>query len=422
LPTEVNNFNIGRWGDLNPDSYFDGVIDEVRLWSTARSLSQIQSYRTRSIPSPYTGMVGYWPMEEGSGATTGNIQGNALLDGTLSSPDWIGDIDSDGDGAPNMVGGVQFDDYPHDPVRAFNNYWPANYYTLAFEDLWPSIADFDLNDAVIAYRFNNITNASNFLVETYGNFTLKASGGSLQKGFAFQLPNTGILNSDFSVSAPGNQRTKSYITYNANGTEAGQDKIVIIVDDELPYNGNTVSGKHWNEVSFWVRMNMVAPYNKSVDYFDIDTWNPFLIVFKESDGIDRRREVHLAGYTPTKIAFDWVAPQRMYFDSANDGSNYPTGGIDGKLWYKTNLKTTMWGVNFGQYFPYGLDIPKNNFQWAIEADLTHVPAVPPDPDYGTYRFTLKYAYDYFDDWASSNGTTNLDWYDHITNAEFIYTP
>jgi len=421
LPIEVNNFNIGRWGDLTPDSYFDGLIDEVRLWNKARSSSQINSYRTRSVNAPYTDMVGYWPMEEGSGATTDNIQGNASLDGSLSSPDWEGSVDSDGDGAPNMVGGVQWDDYPHDPIRAFNNYWPANYYTLAYEDLWPSIGDFDLNDAVITYRFNNITNSSDKLVETYGNFTLKASGGSLQKGFAFQLPNETILNSEFSVSAPGSQRTEDYISYNTNGTEAGQDSVVIIVDDLLPYNGNTVPGIHWSEVNFWVRLNMVAT-DKTVDYFDVQTWNPFLIVYDIRDTVDRRREVHLAGYYPTSIAFEWVSPEYMYFDSANDGSNYPTGGIDGRLWYKTNPKTTMWGIHFGQYFPYGLDIPKSNFQWAIEADLTHTPATPPNPNNGTYRFTLYYAYDQFDDWASSNGVSNPDWYDHVTNSLFIYTP
>ena len=421
LPTEVNSFNIGRFGDNIPDSYFDGLIDEVRLWTTTRSQSQIISYRTQSVPAPFTNMAGYWKMEEGVGATTDNAQGNAALDGNLSSPDWIGNIDSDGDGAPNMMFGVVYDDYPHDATRAFNNYWPATPYTLAFEDLWPSIGDFDLNDAVITYRFNNVTNASDKLVETYGNFTVRATGGSLQKGFAFQLPSATILQNDFTVSAPGSQRTMSYITYNLNGTEAGQDKVVIIVDDLLPNNQNTISGTHWSEVNLWVRLNMVAT-DKSVDYFDVQTWNPFLIVFDIRTDIDRRREVHLAGYPPTTIAFNWVYPQFRYFDSANDGSNYPTGGIGGNLWYKTNPKTEMWGVNFGQYFPFGLDIPKSNFQWAIEADLTHAPAEPPDPDNGTYRFTLKYAYDYFDDWASSNGANNQDWYDHVTNALFIYSP
>lgn len=421
LPTEVSNFNIGRFGDLSPDSYFDGLIDEVRLWTTARSLSQIYSFRTQSVPAPYTNMAGYWKIEEGTGTSTVNTQGNAALNGTLSSPDWVGDVDSDGDGAPNMVGGAQWDDYPHDATRAFNNYWPATPYTLAFEDLWPSIGDFDLNDAVITYQFNNVTNASDKLVETYGNFTVRATGGSLQKGFAFQLPNAGILQSDFTVSAPGSQRTLSYITYNGNGTEAGQDKVVVIVDDLLPNNQNTISGTHWNEVNLWVRLNMVAT-DKSVGYFDVQTWNPFLIVFDIRTTIDRRREVHLAGYPPTTIAFNWVYPQYKYFDSANDGSNYPSGGVGGNLWYKTNPKTTMWGVTFGQYFPFGLDIPKSNFQWAIEADLTHAPAEPPDPDNGTYRFTLKYAYDYFDDWASSNGANHQDWYNFVTNPEFIYTP
>jgi len=34
---------------------------------------------------------------------------------------------------------------------------------------------------------------------------------------------------------------------------------------------------------------------------------------------------------------------------------------------------------------------------------------------------LTYAYGNFAAWASSNGTTNQDWYTQITNPLFIYT-
>jgi hypothetical protein len=61
--------------------------------------------------------------------------------------------DSDGDGVSD-----QFDDYPDDPLRAFNNFYPSEdgFGTLAFEDLWPGKGDFDFNDMVIDYSINQI--------------------------------------------------------------------------------------------------------------------------------------------------------------------------------------------------------------------------------------------------------------------------
>ena len=67
---------------------------------------------------------------------------------TYTSPD------SDGDGVANT-----FDDYPNDPNKAFNNYYPSkgNYASLAFEDLWPNKGDYDMNDMVVDYNINQIT-------------------------------------------------------------------------------------------------------------------------------------------------------------------------------------------------------------------------------------------------------------------------
>ena len=81
-------------------------------------------------------------------------------------------VDTDGDGVPDDV-----DDFPNDGDRAFVNYYPAaGKGTLAYEDLWPGMGDFDMNDMVLNYRFKTITNSDNKVVEMEAEFTLLAFG------------------------------------------------------------------------------------------------------------------------------------------------------------------------------------------------------------------------------------------------------
>ena len=52
--------------------YFDGVIDEVRLWSSALSASEIQNWMYKSIDAShpnYSNLEAYFPMNEGVGGT-----------------------------------------------------------------------------------------------------------------------------------------------------------------------------------------------------------------------------------------------------------------------------------------------------------------------------------------------------------------
>lgn len=380
LPTEADLFTIGRWGDLNPDSYFDGIIDEVRFWKTARTASQISINRTKSITN-LVDLAGYWPMEEGSGTSTANLKGGSAA---LTSPDWIGDIDTDEDGIANID-----DDYPHDPLRAFNNYWPATAGTLAFEDLWPSMGDYDMNDAVIGYKFNRVTNSLNNLVEGIGTLTLKANGASLDAGFGFSLPDNIVNDGDLKVS--GYQLTEGFIALNSNNSEAGQDDLTVIVDDKFRKFGNTHKDKFTGTQTYYVKLSITGgTYN--MDDFGFQTWNPFIMVNLK---IANRRghEIHLPGYAPTNKV------DVLLFDSANDGSDYPTAG-GGNLWYKTNVKAMAADDSVGQYFPWGLDIP-GNFSYTIEADQTHQPPT-------TYRHTIWWGYRKFKQWAGSNGTEALE--------------
>ena len=91
---------IGRahWGGGN----FDGLIDEVRVWSVARAQEQVEADMGRTLTGSERGLVGYWRFDEGSGGTAYDQTDNDN-DGTLvpplNGPAW------DGAGAALLKGG-----------------------------------------------------------------------------------------------------------------------------------------------------------------------------------------------------------------------------------------------------------------------------------------------------------------------------
>ncbi len=74
---------------------FKGVIDEVRIYNRALSLSEISDlYKAgsavliKSAVSGKSGLVGYWPMNEGTGTQIDDASGNKY-NGTLNGPSWV---------------------------------------------------------------------------------------------------------------------------------------------------------------------------------------------------------------------------------------------------------------------------------------------------------------------------------------------
>jgi PKD repeat protein len=64
LPT-IDNLFIGRCGDIGSYSYFNGIIDEVSIWSRALSLEEIQNHYNSLSSQP----IGQWFFDEGLGST-----------------------------------------------------------------------------------------------------------------------------------------------------------------------------------------------------------------------------------------------------------------------------------------------------------------------------------------------------------------
>ncbi|MEW6467999.1 MAG: FG-GAP-like repeat-containing protein [Bacteroidota bacterium] len=87
----ANSFIIGAdagTGTTPTGNYFNGYLDEVRVWNTARTYSEIRSNMYTSLYGNETGLIAEWKMDEGY-ASTSTVANNSinytLLNGTMNN-------------------------------------------------------------------------------------------------------------------------------------------------------------------------------------------------------------------------------------------------------------------------------------------------------------------------------------------------
>lgn len=269
-------------------------------------------------------------------------------------------VDTDGDGAPNSI-----DEYPNDPSKAFNSYYPSQntFGTHAFEDTWPAQADYDFNDMVIGYNYKMVRNAANRFVEVEARYKVRAFGAQLNNGFAVSFP----FSSSTVNQITGTKRAESFINDNAKGFENGHTNrtVIVVLDAANTFYGgsmkNTVPGRtNLNTDTITVLMTLSTPQSS----IGTAPFDPFLIVNKE-----RGKEIHLVNNAPTELATN------NYFGTNLDRS-VPASGV----YYRT----------------------ANNLPWAIDLPTT-------------FRYPVEYAdilkaHLQFANWATSNGGSFTDWY------------
>ncbi|HRO42731.1 MAG TPA: LruC domain-containing protein [Flavipsychrobacter sp.] len=273
--------------------------------------------------------------------------------------------DTDNDGVADNI-----DEYPNDPNKANNNYYPSStgMATVAFEDQWPIKGDYDLNDLVMSYRYKIVTNASGKVVQVNGTLELNATGGSFPNGFGIEFP----------VS-------RSSVSGLTSGTlEAGQSKAVVIL-----FTNMRTQASNWNTdpaqapsapetYSFTFNINN----GPTLSNFGLSGYNPF--IWNSDKG--RGNEIHLLGQKPTDLA------NTSLFGTGDDNSS-----TQNERYYVT--KTGL---------PYAIEVPVSPFYYPIEkADITQ-------------------AYLKFADWAQSGGMSYVDWFSNTAsgyrNTSNIFNP
>jgi LruC domain-containing protein len=261
--------------------------------------------------------------------------------------------DTDGDGVID-----EQDAYPKDKSKAFNNY-SVNFQnggsTIAFEDSWPSVGDYDLNDVVLIYKHLVVTNANNIAVRIEGEWKLLASGGTNRNGAGIQFPLT-------------NQSISDYKSSNGLSPEAGQDSLVIILFNNVrdqQATWNTIMSESISPVrTYTFSFNLTN--GPALEVLGVSAFNPF--IFNGSSNTIRGYETHLFGKKPTKLVDQSIFGTND--DNSLQGATYST---------KTRL-------------PWGIEIPVATFQYPLE------------------QTSILESYLKFSNWASSGGTLDLDWY------------
>jgi len=277
--------------------------------------------------------------------------------------------DSDGDGVKDS-----FDEFPNDSTAASSR-WPLGkgvWGTLAYEDLWPSRGDYDLNDIVLRYQPQEILHANGLVSRLSISYRLDARGGVYQSGFALSLP--GVLGSDIKTATltVGDSAPKA-VTSLFSATQIAAFQVIDNATTYMPAGTGTGScAVYYNtgggcpqkaSTTFKLEVSFKTPLSS----FPSAPYNPF--IFRVGNA---GLEVHLPGQQPSPRA------TASYFGTKDDntvlsGSTYSHTYMDAK------------GL------PWALNIPK---EWSYPAENMEVAS----------------AYASIIGWAQSGGKTNTTWY------------
>ena len=264
-------------------------------------------------------------------------------------------VDADGDGVNDV-----YDEYPNDAQRAFNVYYPSSntMASVAFEDLWPSKGDYDLNDVVVDFQYHAVTNGNNQMKDLNAKYKLRAAGGVFKNAFSVALP-----------------FTSSNVTVNSGSTiiglEAASTAAILNVfsnSKALIATYNTLPNTSYVETdTLFARITLTTAATANVG-----TFNPF--IFIDEPGKGRGYEVHLPGQLPTSLVNTSVLGTNA------DATNAASG-----VYYKTST-----GLPFAIATPEKFDYPFEKVQ-------------------------IISAHKKFAEWVQSGGTTSSDWYKNLPN-------
>jgi LruC domain-containing protein len=291
----------------------------------------------------------------------------------VSSTSNVGPTGAEADG--------EVEDHPVElfELRVTASHFPSatGFVTLAYEDLWPGVGDYDMNDLVMYYR-TTINSASldnnpeeQFLYSISISGQVSAVGAALHSGFGIEingLPRSSVDQLSMSLVINGVQGSGTFLEQSADYENA----VFIIFDDVWDHVSAPVGCKFFrteyqcggsvlqSEFTLTVRVSGDIP----AQVIDDPILNPF--IFRSNA---RGREVHLKNKPPTNKA------DMSTFGAMDDRSN---PGAD--TYYQTS----------------------SGLPWAlvVSAEWVH-PGEARD---------LVQTYPKFEGYVTSGGTSNTDWY------------
>ena len=206
---------VGKSGSI----FFNGGIDEVRVWNNARTAAEIQANLGLMTPSPTTGLLADWSFSEGSGTTAADSSGNSNTLTLLGGVAW----------APTVIAGAS--QMPQGPLT------PETTQALQLDgsSAYASASGINLNSTSFTIEFwakQNDTNRLEYII----NQGDPPSSGGLQIGFDASN-NFFVSFGGSTLSTPTNDNNwhQWAVTFDAT---TGQR---VIYQDGVPVAGDTAS-------------------------------------------------------------------------------------------------------------------------------------------------------------------------------------
>ena len=253
-----------------------------------------------------------------------------------------------------------------------------------FEDGWPWIGDYDMNDVVVVVSVDRRSDKETGKVDLIRiNWELKAAGAAHLNAFAVQLDK---VRASEVAGVETTNTTFGRGAFAGPGPESGSELAVIPLfntSQEILGEGtyiNTTKGvavptvKHTTTVTFAQPVDPAAVRESAL--------NAFIVVNQKSSGtFTREKEIHMPGRMPTQFAV-----------------------VSGNTFLESDPY---------RYFVTKGDGVKNNYMmWAL--------CIPGEFRYPLERSDIRDVYTYFNAWAASGGREHVDWYQDDADEALLY--
>ena len=292
----------------------------------------------------------------------------------------------------------------------------TNHRTYAFEDIWPTGGDYDMNDVVIDHhhrmtikRDGNGRTDDDWITSIEDDFTAIQPKGSAtyQDAFGIQIPKTRLQNregiNDTEIKArPSMQNifdgmNSTYalkVQKEENGTmrtltedeyileeDDDNDIITLILftdarDENVRYNKYTVTRVFDTPfANGTTNGNVLHIDNTQLEQGGINVLNPFIISQYDKNSDDGRIEIHLPLHKPTA--------KGLKLNDTSDPANYYVGKYN------------------GQHYPFAISLPKSAFNYPWGQHFANISGE---------GIEMKDAYPKYSEWVKKPTTDNADWY------------
>lgn len=257
-----------------------------------------------------------------------------------------------------------------------------SYATLAFEDRWPLMGDYDFNDVVFKYRITETLNGQRELKSFSANYHLKAMGAGYHNGFALHLPGVDRSNLD-SVSLTRNGAAVDYQVI-----QTSEDEAVLVIEPDLR-DALTNLGVLDETCNFYrTQASCTGQADEALNYqLDVTFISP---VAKNTIGdapydpfIFASENYYHGDFLPSPPGITWQTHLKSH-----SGTSMMNNGLFGS--HDDN--------SYGSFY----FLTDNQMPWALNltTEWTHP----------LERVDISHAYTQFPSWVTSSGESDTNWY------------